>query len=124
MSIIKRFYASLLTVFALTTNPVAAGQCGYDYCWGAVAIGQAGQTGWSYGQASESAANGVAQDGCGWNCTVVRTFYNACAAIAVADNGAWGWAYEKNRELAESSAMNYCMDNGYNCTVKVWSCSH
>lgn len=123
MSVLKYFSASLLAYFALTTNPVSAGQCGYDYCWGAVAIGQAGQTGWSFGQPSESAASNVAQDGCSWSCSVVRTFYNACAAIAVADNGAWGWDYEKNRELAESSAMNYCMDSGYNCAVKVWSCS-
>jgi len=103
--------------------PVSASACGYEYCWGAVAIGPAGEWGYSYGQWSEESAYNVAQDGCGWGCTVVQTFYNTCAAIAVADNGAWGWATEKNRELAESSAVNWCMDNGRNCRVRVWTCS-
>ncbi|WP_296763542.1 DUF4189 domain-containing protein [Sediminimonas sp.] len=100
-----------------------AGQCGYKYCWGAVGFGPGGAWGYAHGQRSAQQAHDVAQNGCGWACTEMRTFYNACAAIAVADNGAWGWATEKNRELAESSAMNYCMDNGFNCRVRVWSCS-
>ncbi len=100
-----------------------AGQCGYELCWGAVAVGNNGAWGTAYGQYSESAAVNRAQSGCQGNCNIVRAFYNSCAAIAMADNGGWGWATEKNRELAESSAMNYCMDYGRNCRVKVWSCS-
>jgi hypothetical protein len=111
------------SVFAMAASPSKAGDCGYDYCWGAVAVNTSGGYGFSYGQISEDAAISVAQDGCGWNCTTVRSFYNSCAAIAMADNGGWGWAYEVSRDLAESSAMNYCMDYGRNCRVVVWSCS-
>lgn len=100
-----------------------AGQCGYAYCWGAVAVGDYGAWGYAYGQPSDTAAANVAQSGCEGNCNILKTFYNSCAAIAVGNNGGWGWAYEKNRELAESSAMNYCMDYGRNCEVKVWACS-
>lgn len=111
--------AGLLLV-ALTTT---ASACGHEYCHGAVAIGPAGEWGYSTGQWSEEQAYNVAQDGCGWGCTVVQTFYNTCGAIAVGDDGAWGFGTEWNRELAESTAMSYCMDNGRNCRPYVWACS-
>jgi hypothetical protein len=101
----------------------AAGQCGYEYCWGAVGIGPNGAYGWAHSHVSEEAAYNAAQSGCGWNCTNVRTFYNSCGAMAEADNGGWGWAWDRTRELAESAAISYCMDYGYNCRVVVWACS-
>lgn len=117
-----RFVIGLILAGLFWAQPVTAGQCGYDYCWGAVGFGPDGEIGWSYGQWSEESAYNVAQDGCGWGCTEVQTFYNACAAMA-RGNGGWGWAFESNRENAESSAVNYCMDHAYDCQVVVWACS-
>jgi len=109
---------------AMGLAPAAyAGECGYDYCWGAVGFGANGAWGYSHGQISENDAVNVAQDGCGWNCTVVRTFYNTCGAIAVADNGGWGWAHAPTMSDAESSAIAYCVPHGRNCRVRVSSCS-
>ena len=91
MRILRRAALAVAMVLAPAAH---AGSCGYDYCWGAVGFGPNGAWGYSYGQFSEDEAVNVAQDGCGWNCTVVKTFYNTCGAIAVADNGGWGWGAE------------------------------
>ncbi|MBN2760943.1 MAG: DUF4189 domain-containing protein [Rhodobacteraceae bacterium] len=117
---VRAALAALLFGFAA---PVSAGECGYDFCWGAVAIGPDGEWGYAYDRWSEEDAYNTAQEGCGWGCTTVKTFYNSCGAIAVASNGAWGFGREWNRELAESTAVNWCMDNGRNCQTRVWACS-
>lgn len=115
----------LVAIVALVggATQAAAGSCGYDYCWGAVGIGANGAYGFSHSYSSESAAIRSAQNGCKGQCSEIRTFYNTCGAIAVADNGAWGFGWHNDQELSESIAMNYCMDNGYNCQIRVWSCS-
>lgn len=120
ISLIRAALAALLVGFAA---PAGAGECGYDFCWGAVAIGPDGEWGYAYDRWSEEDAYNTAQEGCGWGCTTVKTFYNSCGAIAVASNGAWGFGREWNRELAESTAVNWCMDNGRNCQTRVWACS-
>lgn len=117
-----QFFAAVLAVLSAPSAGFS-GSCGYANCWGAVAAGPGTIFGYAYGHPSPEAAARIAQQGCKGRCDKLETFANACAAIAVADNGAWGWAYEKNRDLAESSAMNYCMDYGSNCQVRVWTCS-
>lgn len=107
----------------LSCSAASAGSCGYDYCWGAVAIGSDGAWGWSKGHLSENEAKISAQNGCEGQCSNFRTFYNTCGSIAVADNGAWGFGWHNDKDLAQSTAMNYCMDGGYNCQVRVWACS-
>jgi len=120
MRILRRAALAVAMVLAPAAH---AGSCGYDYCWGAVGFGPNGAWGYSYGQFSEDEAVNVAQDGCGWNCTVVKTFYNTCGAIAVADNGGWGWGWAPSRSDAESTAIAYCVENGRNCRVRAWACS-
>lgn len=111
---------TILTVsFAGISN---AGSCGYDRCWGAVAIGKSGQA-WSHSFSSENGAINSVRNNCNGPCSTIKTFYNACGSIASAPNGAWGWAWNTNMEAAKSEAMNYCMDNGRNCAPRVWVCS-
>lgn len=76
----------LLLAWILPADRAEAGDCGYAYCWGAVAVGPAGAIGYSYSFGSADAAYDAAQEGCEWDCTIVQTFYNSCAAIATADN--------------------------------------
>ncbi|WP_101066890.1 DUF4189 domain-containing protein [Roseovarius salinarum] len=104
-------------------SAAAAGQCGYRYCWGAVGFGPGGVHGYAYGQRSEQAAYNVAAEGCGWDCTNIKTFHNACAAMAVGHDGGWGWAHDSIRARAETAALNHCGQHTYNCRVVVWSCS-
>ncbi len=108
----------------LGSTSALASDCGYSRCWGAVAIGPGGAWGWSHSHGSEQAAVDSAQKGCQWNCDVIRTFYNTCGAISADDGGIWGFGWASTRNEAEGISMDYCLDGGYNCAVRVWACSH
>ena len=100
-----------------------AGSCGYTECWGTVAVGPGGAWGYAHGMISEDAAYNAAQGYCEGDCTQLHSFFNACGAIAVASNGATGWAIDTSRENAENAALGYCAGEGRGCTVRVWACS-
>ncbi|MEW7008366.1 DUF4189 domain-containing protein [Lentilitoribacter sp. EG35] len=108
---------------ATLTNISHAGSSGYERCWGAVAIGPNGHA-WSHSYSSENGAINSVRNNCNGPCSTIKTFYNTCGSIASAPNGAWGWAWNGNMEAAKSEAMSYCMDNGQNCTPRVWACSN
>ena len=113
-----------LALAATLTGPAVAGQCGYQYCWGAVAFNaNTGAYGYSYSYYSEGAAASAAQEGCGYNCPEVKTFYNQCGAAAVGSNGGFGWGIGASRFDAENLAMSYCNNYDYGCRVLVYSCS-
>ena len=116
-------FAAAVMWFAAVTG-AQAGQCGYDYCWGAVTVGPNGAYGFSHGHFSEQAAIEAANQGCSYSCNLTRTFYNTCGAIAMASNGGWGWAWGPSRTDAEGLALQYCYPNGPNCRVRVWACSY
>ena len=120
---VRKILAVGCLVLAGSVSQAAAGSCGYTYCWGAVGIGADGSFGWSHSHRSEGLAIQAAQDGCKGRCSEIKTFYNTCGAIAVSDNGAWGFGWHENQELASDMAVDYCQDNGYNCRVQVWACS-
>ena len=119
-----RIVTALAMIFGYGATAALAGTCGYQYCWGAVAIGPNGAWGWSQEMGNEQQAIDSALRGCKGNCDVFKTFYNTCGSIAVADNGGWGWGWHGDLETPKSIAMNYCMENGYNCEPRVWSCSY
>lgn len=124
----KKTVNKLLVVVAtlgISGFPAAtlAGSCGYEYCWGAVAVGPGGAYGYSHSWGSEDEAYDAAMQGCEYDCDTIQTFYNTCAAIATASNGGWGWGYDSTRHSAEVLALGYCSQNGPNCQVRVWSCS-
>jgi hypothetical protein len=112
--------AALLLAGAVSAQ---AGQCGYDYCWGAVGIGPGGAYGYSYEHSSEARAINAAQQGCGGNCTNIKTFYNTCGAMARGNNGAWGFGWANSEGQAKANALGYCRQNGRGCQVAVWACS-
>ncbi|MEP2532633.1 DUF4189 domain-containing protein [Shimia sp.] len=113
-----------LAMMALAMPSMAmAGQCGYEYCWGAVGIGPNGAWGFSWGQYSEQDAVNALQSECEWDCNNVKTFYNTCGAMAEGNQGNWGFGWGNSRGLAEDNAIGYCYQNGGGCQIKVWSCS-
>lgn len=118
---------SLLVALAAAAGfagPGQAGQCGYDFCWGAVAFNAiTGSYGYSYSYLSESDAANAAQQGCEYNCPEVKTFYNQCGAAAIGSNGGFGYGFGLSRYEAENVAMSYCNNYDYGCQVLVWSCS-
>ena len=76
-----------LTVGLLTISNAVAGSCGYDRCWGAVAIGPNGQA-WAHSYSSERAAINAIANNCRGRCSTIKTFYNTCGAIASSPSGA------------------------------------
>lgn len=112
-----------LALLALVATPAVAEDCGYEQCWGAVAFGPFGAHGYSYDQPDQNRARELAMRGCKQRCTVVRTFFNACAAIAEADDGAWGWAWAETPGLAIQNATRQCEARGTGCEIRVWACS-
>jgi len=125
MNLTKSRVAGLMmaATFSLASGAAGAGQCGYDYCWGAVGIGADGSWSWSTDNWSEDDAISNVQRECGYNCETIRTFYNTCGAMAQASNGGWGFGWANNRGQAEANAMDYCWAQGPNCQVRVWACS-
>ncbi len=122
MKRLKHPLAALAAWIAMT-GAASAGQCGYEYCWGAVATGPNGASGYAYSHVTERNAHDVALEGCGGACDRVRTFYNSCGAIATGGNGAWGWATGGTRQAAQSGALGHCSGNGRDCHIRVWACS-
>ncbi|TCL01611.1 uncharacterized protein DUF4189 [Shimia isoporae] len=107
----------------LAAGASAAGECGLDYCWGAVGIGPNGAWGYSHSQYSEREARNVVQSECGGNCDVVQTFYNTCGALSEGSEGNWGFGWANTRDAAEETSIGYCEDHGGGCRVRVWACS-
>ncbi|MCP4820813.1 MAG: DUF4189 domain-containing protein [Shimia sp.] len=121
MRIIKPF---VLVAMYFAATSATAGECGYEYCWGAVGIGPDGAWAYSYGQYSEAEARNVVQSECGGNCDVVEAFYNTCGALSEGTDGNWGFGWAETRELAEGTSLDYCDDYGTGCRVRVWACSY
>lgn len=97
--------------------------CIFERCYGAVGTGENGAFAFAYGQMSATIAEKLVQRDCQGNCGVIQSFYNACGAIAVAENKGWGWSSGATRDIAEKWALRYCREQGENCRVVVWSCS-
>ena len=122
MSIFKKIATACL--FGLITASTAvAGSCGYEYCWGAVGSAANGAYGWAHSYYSEQEAINAVQQSCKGQCTEIKSFYNTCGAMARSPSGAWGWAWNSSREIAENQAVGYCLQHGSDCRVVVWSCS-
>ena len=103
-------------------GPALAGDCGYDYCWGALAIGPDGATGRASSMRTAPWAHDRAADLCGGDCAV-EMFYNSCAAIARDRTGAWAFGWDPVRDRAFEKAMAGCEADGGTCRVATWACS-
>ncbi|MFY0678980.1 MAG: DUF4189 domain-containing protein [Thalassovita sp.] len=124
MTVPRNLFLSALTCVAtVAAGAASAGQCGYEYCWGAVGSSSKGAYGWAHSYATEQDAYNSVYTSCEGDCTEIKTFYNSCGAMARASNGAWGWAADQTREIAEHRAIGYCLEHGSNCQVVVWACS-
>lgn len=121
MNKLKMALMGVALIFSAGT--AMAGQCGYDYCWGAVGVGPGNAWGFSHGYASEQQAWNAVQGECGGDCDNIHTFYNACGAIAMASDGSWGFDWGYSQGEAESKALGQCNRYGPDCSIRVWACS-
>jgi Domain of unknown function (DUF4189) len=107
----------------IPVDQAQARHCGYQRCWGAVGFGPGGAYGFSHSYGSQHQARRQAARACRGDCTVIKTFYNTCGAIAAGQDGGWGWGYAPSRRRASRLALQYCRQNSYNCNVRAWACS-
>jgi hypothetical protein len=91
--------------------------------WAAIAISvQTGNIGYAYEYPSASAASSAAVEECGArDCQEVVRVTNGCAAVAQAENLAWGWAYAASLEEAKRAAVRGAPGEGPR--VLAWVCS-
>jgi hypothetical protein len=109
----------LALALAVVAGSVAA-QKAQKTLWGAIAYStKTGAYGYAVDYATKRAAETEAFRICGTNCDLVRSFRNACAAVATrekrvaSDTGA-------SREIAQAKALRKCGDR---CTIAVWACT-
>ena len=123
MKKITTLAAGIVTSMFLATA-AAAGNCGYQYCWGAVGFGPGGAWGWAADYASEQAAWNRVNAECNGSCTQIKTFYNTCGAIAAGYNDGWGWGHAPTKQGAMNIAMSYCNQYDAGCSIRAWACSY
>jgi len=116
--------AGLIGVATATAAPAAAKCASGPSCWGSV-VANPNTTayGFAYNYVSGRAANNAAQANCPGNCGLYVIFRNACGAIAVGNNGVYGWAWNRSRARAREAAVRNCQKYGSGCQLRVWSCT-
>lgn len=103
-----------------------AASCGYEHCWGAVAVGERGVA--ARASAHRTAPDAVARvlRVCGSRCSVVESFVDGCAAIVQDSTRTTFSGFAITRHDAEAEAMAACAGNGTGskvCRPRVWACS-
>jgi serine/threonine-protein kinase len=111
--------AFVLLALALATDADAA-RYGKKQLWGAIAYSsKTGSYGYTVDKRTKRDAETEAYRQCGTDCDLIRTFRDACGAVAAkpnrvsSDTGA-------SREIVEMKVLKKC---GGGCTVKVWACT-
>jgi uncharacterized protein DUF4189 len=112
--------ALVLLALLIVALDAAAARVGKRQLWGAIAYSsKTGSFGYVVDQKTKRDAEAEAFRQCGSNCDLIRTFRDACGAVAAkpkrasSDTGA-------SREIAEMKAMKKC---GSDCAIKVWACT-
>jgi hypothetical protein len=89
--------------------------------WGAIAYNSKnGAFGYAVDLASKRDAETEAFRQCGADCDLIKTFRNACGAVAVR-SGHVAWDTGASREIAERKALKRCREEA--CTIAVWACT-
>ena len=115
---------TLVVGVAATATPAAAKCAPGPSCWGSVVANpKTTAYGFAYNYVSGRAANNAAQANCPGNCGLYVIFKNACGAIAVGNNGVYGWAWNRSRSRARGDAVSNCMKHGSGCQLRVWGCT-
>jgi len=111
----------LLVAFAFLSVDAAGARVGKRQLWGAIAYDtKTGSYGYAVDRKTKRDAETDAFRQCGSNCGLIRTFRDACAAVAAkptrtsSDTGA-------SREIAEAKALKKC--GGGECKIAVWACT-
>ena len=120
MTMRARAVALVLLALLIAALDAAAARQGKRQLWGAIAYDiKTGSYGYAVDRKTKRDAETDAFRQCGSNCGLIRTFRDACAAVAAkptrtsSDTGA-------SRQIAEMKALKKC---GSDCTIQVWACT-
>ena len=115
---------AFLSCLASAVPVLATGSCGYERCFGALAVGESGAIGRAAGERTLPDAERVARGSCGAACEV-ELFWNACGAVAMARDGQWRFGWDPDLARANDKALAACdaAFPGAGCHVRDWVCS-
>jgi len=89
--------------------------------WGAIAYNtKTGSFGYVVDAPSKRNAESEAFKQCGSDCDLIKTFRNACGAIAARPKHA-AWDTGASRAIAEAKALSKCRSES--CKIAVWACT-
>jgi len=112
--------AGVLLVLSAVAVDAGAARHGKRQLWGAIAYdSKTGAYGYAVDQKTKREAESAAFAQCGSNCDLVKSFRDACGAIAE-NPKRFAWDTGASREIAEAKALKKCGDA---CTIKVWACT-
>jgi hypothetical protein len=112
---------AVMLLMVVGAQPVFAG----GDMFGAIAYNiDNGAYGWAVDRVTQMEADAAALEHCGQGCEVVVQFKNTCAAIALGDDNAWGWARADQKAVAQRNAVANCAKHGTGCVVKAWACTN
>lgn len=89
---------------------------------GAIAHGRDGSNGLSYNYRGPRSADNAALEYCGEDCRIVERYRNACAAIARAPRGGYGYAVRDSVGAARRAAMANCENQNDRCEMFLSGC--
>jgi hypothetical protein len=116
-----KIFPALLALGLLFQPAAHAAPASSKKPWGAVAYDSAtGAFGYAVDRPSRRAAEAEAFRLCGADCDVIKTFRDACGAIADGDRH-FAWDTGGSREIAEMKARKKC--GGQSCKIAVWACT-
>ncbi len=120
---LRRIAAIAAFGMTMSVQSVSAGQCGYEYCWGALSVGDLGAAGRASGMRSAPEAAAQAMQRCGSKCDGFEIFVNSCGAFAEDATGLRSFGWEADRANAEERALTACRLTGKGCRIRIWACS-
>jgi hypothetical protein len=116
----KTLLALLTIAFALLPQAHAA-PSPKKHLWGAIAYSSTtGAFGYAVDLPTKRSAETEAFRQCSGDCDVIKTFRNACGAVADADRH-FAWDTGASREIAEMKARKKC--GGRSCRIVAWACT-
>ena len=121
----KRFMLAV-AVAAAFMPMLAQTAAAVDY-FGAIAFAQKTRShGYSYDYTSQTAAEQAAMAECAkrsTDCSIATWFRNACGALAVGKDNAWGAHWGTDEEQAKGRALQKCYEVAIDCKVERSACT-
>ena len=122
---ISIFALASVMALAMVTGPVFTTNADARDRYGAIAWSPSTERyGYSHNYGNRGSAESRALNECGvGDCEVAVWFRNACGALAVSSDGAWGYGWAGSSSAARNRALRECRARGQSCRILTSVCS-